>query len=106
MISPVQAFRAGFYGPHIVMVFINWLDADWVDKPVSSCTRDEILLTIDNAIFTGPTFVNPVVEKVRVLRVYCLHFYTFETHSEWDMYKYEHAHTHNWYTILCKFITP
>lgn len=59
----LQAYKAGFYGDHIVMVFMNWLDADWYTK-ANNCTEDEMLAIMDNSLFTGPTFMNPKQEPV------------------------------------------
>ena len=61
---PKQAYKAGFYGNHIVYVLINWLDRDWVIKApeFSDCTPDEIFTALGSAFYTGMQYVNPTVD--------------------------------------------
>ncbi|ELT90594.1 hypothetical protein CAPTEDRAFT_145194 [Capitella teleta] len=56
-----EAYKSGFYGPHIVMVFMNWLDGDWYED--SNCTKEQILEVLDYSLFTGPNFINPNREE-------------------------------------------
>ena len=57
----IQAFKSGFYGPHIVWVMLNWLVPVWLDRAevLTPCTHDQLILILDQALFTGPTFANP-----------------------------------------------
>lgn len=61
----MQAYHDGFYGPNIIWVMLNWMDADWTDRSesVTSCTRAQLLEVLQDCFFTGPTFVNPIKER-------------------------------------------
>ena len=56
----LQAYKGGLYGPHIVWGFINWLD-NWVDlaESLTTCTPDQILETINQALYIGSPPVEP-----------------------------------------------
>ena len=66
----LQAFKLGFYGPRIVWVLPNWIESNWVDSAQSttSCSRDQILLTIENALFIGQTLydADDIVDEVGI----------------------------------------
>ena len=62
----MQAYKANLYGPHIVWVFIYWLDSSYLLQNVdvfTSCTQEQLLKVMDRSLFTGPTFLNPIKEK-------------------------------------------
>ncbi|ELU15902.1 hypothetical protein CAPTEDRAFT_22430, partial [Capitella teleta] len=55
-----EAYKMGFYGPHVVWFMINWFAPDWMfnDRTVS-CTPEQLLEATSTSFYDGMLFVNP-----------------------------------------------
>ena len=56
----VQAYKMGFYGPHIIWVLPGWYDTLWFERFPENhdCTTDQLLETIQDSFYLDNSWTN------------------------------------------------